>query len=381
MLILIVAYFIAVILQIVYSFAFVDPNLTLSTYPWYQSFQSILSVFLYSKRMLSGMIFGALLGLFFILYLISLRAVSSDKNKNILLTRLIGIVILLTFSFPAFSYDIFNYILTAKVAFYYHENPYIVMPIEILNEPALAYTRAANKVALYGPTWILFTWLPHVLGIGNVWLTIVSFKLLVAAFYLVAVWLIYRLTKNAWQTAFFALNPLVINEVLVSSHNDVVMMALALSGLVLARKKGLSKKIFGWGFWILSVFVKGVTVVLAPLLLVRWPLEKLTKAAFLILFGVFLLSPFREELYPWYALWFLTFAALIPRERGKFIHGFCIALSLGLELRHLPYILTREYGGSGPMWQLILTAAPVLLFILWRLIRWRPSPTIKICQK
>ena len=41
------------------------------------------------------------------------------------------------------------------------------MPIEIPNEPYLAFTRAANKTALYGPVWILLTAIPHLLGQGD----------------------------------------------------------------------------------------------------------------------------------------------------------------------------------------------------------------------
>src|SRR5581483_4454944 len=93
---------------------------------------------------------------------------------------IIGVsVSLLLLAYPTMlSFDIFNYIATAKVLFHYHENPYIIMPMEFIGDPLLHYTRAANKVALYAPFWIFITGSPYVLGFKNIFLILFNFKIL-----------------------------------------------------------------------------------------------------------------------------------------------------------------------------------------------------------
>ena len=138
------------------------------------------------------------------------------------------------------------------------------MPTELLGEPMLGFTRAANKLALYGPVWILATWIPYVLSFGNVLVALYTFKLLVIASYVTIGILICKMTKNARNVLFFAFNPLVIIETFVSGHNDTFMMALVLYGIYLCRSNQLFAQIAGWGFMIASVLVKGATIMVLP---------------------------------------------------------------------------------------------------------------------
>lgn len=353
--------FFAVLIALgIYSYGFVDLNLHLTDNPLFLAFQKPLSDLVYHNMTLAGIMYVLLIAALYAWYVKAMTMNNLPWKKIIV----VGAVILL-FSFPAFTYDIFNYMTTASVAYTHRENPYIVMPIEIPNEPGLAYTRAANKIALYGPTWLLLTWIPHTLGGGMLWQTIISFKLLIATFYILMLLLIYRITKNIKQVLFFALNPLVLIEVLLSGHNDIVMMVLALLSLGV----GLTAK-NNWltvVAWVASVGVKGATVVLFPLIfLTSLDAKKVYIVSFWLMFAVFVLfAPIREELYPWYAIWFLTFAAVIPITKRSFIHGFTIALCIGLSFRHLPYILTREYGGAGPTLRMVFTLVPSMSYVFW----------------
>ena len=80
------------------------------------------------------------------------------------------------------------------------------------------------------------------------------------------------------------------------------------------------------------------------------------------MFGVFLLSPLREELYPWYSIWFIVFATLIP---SKIIKTFVVFLSLGMMLRYIPYMYVGDYLNWMPGVKSILTIAPTLLFLIY----------------
>lgn len=337
-----------------FSYGFVDGNLQ----------RTGIAEFFMDNKALAGGVYVALVLALWGLYWVALR------TKKFFLSRwwVVAFLALSLLSFPAFSYDIFNYIATSKLTFLYRENPYLVMPIEIPNEPMLAFTRAANKLALYGPSWILLTGLPHLLGFGNIWATIIATKALVLAGYLGVAYLIFKTTKRAQDVVFFCLNPLVMVEVLVSGHNDVVMMFFALAALTLAAGK---KRITGALVWLLSVGIKGATVVLAPLLIFHDPLsQRSMRIAYTLMFGVFLLTPFREEMYPWYALWVVPFAALLG-SKERFIRGLTVALTFGLSFRHVHYIVTAEYAGAGPLFRTLVTALPVGLFLLWIHLRKR----------
>lgn len=353
----------------VFSFGFNDPNLSLSSNPYVTTLQRPLITLVYFNRPMSASLFVVLLGVLFTCYVLIIRD-SERRNISVRSVRnlLLAVSVILVFSYPALTYDLFNYITTAKVLFVHKENPYLVMPVEIPNEPYLSFTRAANKVALYGPVWIGLTGIPHALGNGNIWQTIIAFKVLNAALFAAMCYLIWRITRKTSNVLFFALNPLILIEVLVSGHNDIAMIVLAVAGILAVRSASVSSKITGWIAFAASVLVKGATLPLAPLLFFRsWSLDRIFRTAYWIMFAVFVIfTPLREELYPWYAVWFIPFAALLPREkRNNFLLGFTVALSIGLELRHVPYMAMGYYEGPGPLLRTILTVIPPVIFFAW----------------
>jgi len=357
---MIIFYLSALVFLTVFSFGFVDANFPIKIW------SGIFAV-VHDHRQLATIIYVFLMIVLFWFYVWLLGRAEKNMVDGRAVWRLIGMTCLaLFFSFPAFSYDMFNYIATAKVAFLYKENPYLVMPIEIPNEPMLSFLHAANKVALYGPTWIGLTFLPHVLGFGNLLVTLYAFKALLVAFYLGLSWLIWRMSgKNTRALAFFALNPIVITETLVSGHNDVAMMCLALAGFFMVKNK---RFLLGLFLFVLSAFVKGATIVLVPLFLVLWLRMRRGKSVSwagvwkwgaMLLLGTFFVTPLREELYPWYFMWPLTFIALLPKKHFlQFLsHGF----SFGLPLRFAPFVYFGDWGGVVPLVKNLVSAVPVIV--------------------
>lgn len=352
----------------VFSYGFVDINLHLSANRLFLSVQQPLSHLVIFQRSMAAGIFAVLLAGLFICFLRFLNKTELYFVSWQKLVRLLTIAaVILVLSFPALTYDLFNYIATAKVAYTYHENPYIVMPIEIPNEPNLTFTRAANKVALYGPVWLIITAIPHYLGGGDVWRTILAFKTVNALVYLAFAYLIYRVTKNLRNVVFFALNPLVLIEVLMNGHNDLYMMFLALGSIVLWQRKTLKDRIWAVVLFVASLFIKGATLALTPLYVLRnITIERILTYAYIFMAAVFfIVAPIREELYPWYAVWLVTVASLLPFKSHRFIYGFTIVLSFALELRALPYIWMGYYGGPGPLLRQLLTAVPVVCYFIY----------------
>ncbi len=350
---------IAALVFLLFSYSFIDANLLLATGTAYTLLETTLTQAMKSHRLESALLYIGFIILFYSLYVWSLKRKKSWCSRR----QCIILLIILTLSFPAFTYDIFNYILTAKVAYLYHENPYIVMPIEIAHEPMLAFTRAANKFALYGPTWILSTFVPYIIGGGKVWVTIISFKLFVGVLYGCACWILVKLSHDKKSALLFAANPLVLVEIFVNGHNDIAMMLLVLVAYFLSRKiAGLKGLIAALLFLFLSIFVKGASLVLIPVyFFFRNDEQKLYVWSFLAMFFVFLLTPLREELYPWYAVWFLVFVPLLSKKY-MYLRNAAVVLSFGLLLRHAPYIGMGYYEGPGPMLRLVCTLLPISIF-------------------
>lgn len=358
-------YFFFLLLVVVFSYMFVDPNFPLPIPAWASFF----------NRGLTGtVLYGGMVGGFYIFYLYFLSMFRKKTDYGRQLKQLIIIQsIILLFSYPAFSYDIFNYIATAKVAFLYRENPYIVMPIELTNEPLLAFMHAANKTALYGPSWILLTAIPFLVGGKNIYLSIVAFKLFVMLGYLGLSYVLYSFSKkNSFTTALFALNPLVVIETLIGGHNDVVMMFFMLFSFFLLTKR---LYIFSVVSSIVSFLVKFATLFLLPVFCMvfitiaknrKVPWETVWFRCFLLMAIPFLLSPLREEIYSWYFIWPFTFLVL---TKNKWLQNLGIVLSLGLLLRFAPYVFYRRWDGLVPVIKIIVTLTPPVLYTLFTVVR------------
>lgn len=360
--ILYIFYFLIIFCLSFFSWLFIDPNL-IYLKPLYTG--------IYTQRFLVSSVYFILISSLFILYWILFgKEKKYDKvKKNTLI-----LCIVLFFSYPAiFSFDIFNYIATARVAFFYHENPYIMMPIEFLGDPMLLFMHAANKIALYGPFWIMFSGIPFLFGFGNFIITLISFKIIMILFFLATLKLIYGITKKVESVIYFAFNPLVLVEILVSSHNDIVMMFFAIAGIWLLYRK----KIFtGIVFFVLSVLIKYATIFLLPVVLYliyshifkkKIEVEKIFLSCFVLMFLIFVLSFIREEIYPWYFIWPLTFTSiLLSRDSLKKI---LIALSYGLMLRYIPFMATGSYFGSTPMLKTILMVFPPIILGMFFVIK------------
>ena len=328
-----------------------------------------VSRFLYDDKLTGTVLFIVFFVLAYMFYGFILRSSKVAAAKKNIFFLIVADAVILLISFPLFSYDIFNYVLTGKVLYWYRENPYITMPIEFVGEPMLSFTRAANKVALYGPVWLGISSVPYFLSMGSTWAALFWFKFIGFVAYMTILIVIWKKTKNLSRVAFFAFNPLVLSEILVNGHNDAVMMALALLGIYFIEASNILRKTLGYAILGASVLIKGATVVLLPaVFFTRWypKFRYILYAACMLM--VFLLTPLREEMYPWYAVWFMVFLPFIDGKIGDELRWMGAFFSAGLLLRHLPYVMTREYGGTGPMLRMIFTWTPLVFGLIYRFL-------------
>src|SRR3990167_10477344 len=348
-----------------FSYLFVDANFIYLSLPF--------KGFNWQNQTMVTFVYLFLISSFFGFYIFLLRKIDSISNLKEII-KFIPAFLIPIFAYPAMlSYDIFNYIATSKVLFYYHENPYLVMPIEFLRDPILLFTHAANKLGIYGIFWTIISGIPYFFSFGNYLISIFMFKLFAALFYLGLIFLIWKLTRNKLSVILFAANPLVIIETFISGHNDIVMMFFALLAVYSLKNKRIFLAVI---FLVLSIFIKYATLFLAPLFLltviqyaknkkIDW--SKFYLWAFFSMLAIFVLSFLREEIYPWYAVWPLTFLVLIPQKR-KLIYLY-VGLTFGLMISYIPYMYFGTYFDPTPFIKILFMLFPPACVFLYQVIK------------
>ena len=224
-------YLILVIGLFLYSFTQVDLSLTLSQWSVWQIIQKFFQHIGYFQRPLSTVLYIILIFLLYLFYFAFLYLAKVGKIRGIreIWTLIIVTTIILTFSYNAFSYDLFNYIFDAKIVTYYHQNPYVHKALDFPNDPMLSFMHWTHRTYPYGPSWLILT-VPLSFLVNFFLPTFFMFKTLISLSFLGTAFFVSKILNKIYPQnevfglVFFALNPLVIVESLVSSHNDVVMM-------------------------------------------------------------------------------------------------------------------------------------------------------------
>lgn len=368
---------ISALLLFFYTFTQVDLSLTLTSLPFAAKILLGFQYIGFFNRPLSSLIYVLIIMLFSSLYFFTaLRVSRNEISKGALLKIILGVSIILTFSYNAFSYDIFNYIFDAKIVTHYHENPYVHKALDYAGDPMLSFMRWTHRVYPYGPVWLALTVPVSFLGFGFFLPTFFLFKMLSLVFYLVGVMFLYRLAKLLHKdkalfiTALFALNPLILVEGLVSSHLDIVMISFMIVAFYYLFQK---KYIKSFLYLLLSIGIKFATGFLLPVFIFK----KYTRGYFFEI-AIFLLvlsaiaQAIRETFQSWYILTALPLIGLSKLRRPIILNSI---ISLGGLLYYLPPIRYGDWNKPVPQQLYIilifLTALSLgyILFELWEHFR------------
>ncbi len=365
--ILLVGYIIASVFLFFYSYTQVDLSLTLSSSGFLQTIQKAFQYIGFYARPLSTTLYSLIVVFWFGLYAWSLRLAARGKLTIPDVWKIVGLVtLLLVFSYPAFSYDLFNYVFTAKTVLVYHKNPYEIIPLQFAGiDPLVSIMRWTHLPSAYTPLWIALTLPAYLLGFGKFLLIVWNLKILVAFFYLLAIKGVSKVLERVEPkhavlgTAIFALNPLVIIESLVSAHNDIAMMAMAVWAIVLLLGK---KHVTSWVLLSLSVAIKLMTVTLVPIFIGVKHLVDWRKWSLIVLGIGFLIVLSRREPLPWYWVWFMPFIAFYPSKR--WLVNFAGWYSFALLLRYAPYLYYGNWNAPVPILKWWVTLVPVGISLL-----------------
>lgn len=372
-------YRLTAVLLFFYCFTQVDLGLTLTRWPFWLPYQQFFQHIGYFDRPLSTALYIAIVSLFFMFYLGLLYAGYKNRiTKKETWPVVLFVSILLAFSYNAFSHDIFNYIFDAKILTYYGQNPYTHKALDFATDPMLGFMHWTHRTYPYGPIWLIFSVPLSFLGFQFLLPTLLLFKMLALGSFLGSVYFLEKILGKIDKervivgTIFFALNPLVLIESVVSGHNDIVMMFLALGAFYFLLEK---KYIPAYLFLFLSIGIKFATVFLLPVFLVVTllyiqkkiiPWEKVIFIASLSMVIAVIFACFRSEFQPWYLLWVFPFFAMLTR------HIWITIPTLFFSLSSLFYYAIFFYFGNWdsqvPVIKLYLAAFSIVLAIILFLI-------------
>ena len=352
-------YLLTIVALFIYSFTQVDLSLTLSRISVYQLVEKYLQNIGFFQRPLSTVIYIVILVFLIVFYFIFLYQTLKKKiNARSIWKIIILTTVVLVFSYNAFSYDLFNYIFDAKIVTHYHLIPYFYKATDFSGDPMLSFMRWTQRTFPYGPSWLVLTVPLSFIGMNYFLPTFFLFKILMGLSFLGSCYLIYKISEKIFpenallNLVFFALNPLVLVEALVSAHNDIPMIFFFLLSIYLFLQK---RKALSFISNIFSIGVKFSTGIIFPLFMVleyfdrtkrkiNW--EKFFIWSFLLSLLTVILATFRTTFQPWYLVFPLSLAVFIPRKFYIFIPSVIVTL-FGL-LIYVPYVYMTDYAKEYP---------------------------------
>lgn len=373
-------YFLSIAALFFYSYTQVDLSLTLSKASLYQTVEKGFQYIGYFQRPLSTNLYIIIIALLTTGYIWLLFVARKGRLSVAMFWKITLLcTIILTFSYNAFSYDLFNNIFDAKIITHYHQNPFIKTALDFPHDPMLSFMHWVQRPYPYGPIMLVFTVPLSYIGLQYFLPTFFLFKIVNGVLFLGIIYflrkiiLIVHKKEDTFTLVLFALNPLVLIEALVSAHNDIAMLFLALWGIYLLLKK---KWLLAGVLILLSALTKQVSVFLFAPVFVYMISEIFFKKHFLSLqkflwFCVFAMTAglfyvlTQREFQPWYLLWILPFLVLV--QQSKLLISFIIGISVGALLRYVPFLYLGNWDGIAipiRFWVVVITPVVFVGFTL-----------------
>lgn len=351
----------------VFSYAYVDLNLTLAQNRFALSFISALQQLGYFHRPEATLIYICAIIFAFSFFILNLFLFSKSKiSLHYLKVATLTNTLILIFAYPFLSSDLFNYMFDAKIITTYHLNPYDYRPLDFPADPWIRFMRWTHRYSPYGPVWLAASIVPSILGFGKFTITLFLFKIFIASFHLFNSYLIYKILKKIKPkilllgTGFYALNPLFLIEGVANAHNDVI---LATSLIIPVYFIVAKKRLYAFPALFLGALLKYISVLIIPWLIshvfLKYPknlqsviyLNLATLAAFTFIFSTLRITvPFvssgatQTQFQPWYLFWTLPLLSLVP---NLYLIAIGTSVSIGAVFRYLPFLYYGDWSHPG----------------------------------
>ncbi|HTU84598.1 MAG TPA: polyprenol phosphomannose-dependent alpha 1,6 mannosyltransferase MptB [Solirubrobacteraceae bacterium] len=175
----------------------------------------------------------------FISYLATV-AVADRLSPLLVLGTIAALTTLIMLAPPLVSTDIFSYQFYGRLGEVYHANPYVTGPHALALDPLYQYIdwKWVYTPTVYGP---LFTAFSYVLAPLSIPVSVFAYKAIAAVSSLAIVALVWngarlRGVNQVKAAALVGLNPLIVVYGVGGGHNDLLMLAPLMAGVVLLLK-------------------------------------------------------------------------------------------------------------------------------------------------
>jgi Glycosyltransferase family 87 len=180
------------------------------------------------------------LAVMFAAYVAAVRA--ADRLSPLLVLGTIAALhTLMLLAPPLFSTDVFSYQFYGRMGALYGANPYLAGPHALALDPLYPYVGAkwVNTPTVYGP---VFTALSSLLAPLSIPVNVLAYKAIAAVSSLTIVALVWNAARlrgidPVKAAALVGLNPLIVVYGVGGGHNDLLMLAPAVAGLVLLLQR------------------------------------------------------------------------------------------------------------------------------------------------
>ncbi len=380
----------------IFSYAYVDLNLTLSQNPQVLSFVNFMQQLGYFNRPIATLIYLILIIFTFSLFILHLFLFNKSKIglKYLKISTVINTLIII-FAYPFLSSDLFNYLFDAKIILNYQANPYTHRPLDFPNDEWLRFMRWVHRYSPYGPLWLGYTLIPATLGFGKFILNFFTFKIFISVFHLINAVLVYKILIKIkpklalFGTAFYSLNPTLLLEGVANTHNDVVLATFLIAPIYFIVQ---GKITLSYTTLVIGALIKYIPILNLPYLIlytlypkfrhsVKMDRVQLLVAVNLVTITIFtfLFSSFKiyvpfissgatqVQFQPWYLFWTIPFVAILA---NKNIITIFAVLTFGASLRYLPFLYYGDWSHPGTIqFMQIIVILPTILIAVALLLK------------
>ncbi len=338
-----------------YSFTQIDLGLVISHFKFFYAIEKAFQYIGYFNRPFSTVLYLLIVIALSILYILLLSLAAKKKVDKKFVWKVIFVgVILLTFSYNAFSYDVFNYIFDAKIITHYHANPFMHKALDYPGDPMLSFMHWTQRVYPYGPIWLALTVPLSFIGLQFFLPTFFLFKILASASFIGSIYFIGKIVKKikpeneAFALIFFGLSPLILVEGLVSAHIDITMMFFSLMAFYLLLQKKYGRAYISL---LISIGIKFLTGMMLPFFIwihvLQWKKKKINfdgiigLSLVLLLIGVYIETQQSYNFQAWYLIGPLAFAVFLSHKYYVLIPS--VIISIFALLLYVPFIYTGNW--------------------------------------
>lgn len=299
------------------------------------------------------------------IYFLNSKFLNKFNIKKLLLISLI-ISIIASFSYTFLSSDIFNYLFAGKMLTFFHLNPYINAPIVlrgkelwlafVANTENIYHTVFGTQIKYaYGPVFLVYSLIPFIIFSSDRFLGVFyGLKLLNVLTFIICGLMLLKINKNDKKVfAYWFFNPFLVLELLINSHNDLVMITLFVASMYFAIVN--KNRIFQITAFIASVATKFVNTPLIFVLATKGQTrELLFKLAGLGILFYHALDPKQV----WYYAWIYMIIPFVKIKNRSLTILFILQCLL-LITQYSGFILLNQWG--------LLNWMPNQLYLRWSL--------------